>query len=382
MGLGCALLKLPSSFKISSRNLPLFVMKPFRTTLKWVYLLLLLPGVLALSAWQGYQWWHWAIAPLATSAEASADETALQIEVPQNTSTRQIGADLEAMGLIRSAWAWNLWASYLSLQDREGSFKAGTYLLSPHTDMKAIAQSIWTGAVMARGFTIPEGWSLAKMGRYFEQRGLFSAQAFATAASTIPRDRFAWLPAGINNVEGFLYPDTYQLSAQTVTPEQVIYQMLQRFEAVALPKLKQHQAANPNASLSLLDWVTLGSLVEKEAAIDSERSLIAGVFLKRLALGMKLESDPTVEYAFGLTQTPEQPLTLAQVRQPSPYNTYVNTGLPPGPIASPRVQSLEAVLKPEATDYLYFVARYDGTHVFSKTVAEHEAAKTQIQNPR
>ncbi|MEM8639355.1 MAG: endolytic transglycosylase MltG [Cyanobacteria bacterium P01_G01_bin.54] len=362
-------------------------MKLLRTTLKWGYLLLLLPGAMALSAWQGYQWWYWAIAPLAMTPEEQNNAAALQVEIPQNTSTRQIGDDLEAMGLIRSAWAWNLWASYLSLQEREGSFKAGIYLISPHSDMKAIAQTIWTGQVMQQGFTIPEGWSLAQMGDYFEERGLFSAQDFSQAASQIPRERFDWLPEGINSLEGFLYPDTYQLPEQAVTPQQVINQMLQRFEEAALPQLEQQleqQGSQQNASaappIPLLDWVTLASLVEKEAAVDAERPLIAGVFRKRLELNMKLESDPTVEYAFGLTQAPGQPLTLEQVQQPSPYNTYVNPGLPPGPITNPGLKSLNAVLNPETTDYLYFVARYDGTHVFSKTPAEHEAAKAEIQN--
>ncbi|MGB0564125.1 MAG: endolytic transglycosylase MltG, partial [Spirulinaceae cyanobacterium] len=209
-------------------------MKLLRTTLKWGYVLLLLPGVMALSAWQGYQWWYWAIAPLATTPEAqveaqggetqSRETTMLQVEIPQDTSTRQIGDDLEAMGLIRSAWAWNLWASYLSLQEREGSFKAGVYLLSPHNDMKAIAQTIWSGQVMTQGFTIPEGWSLAQMGDYFEQQGYFSAQDFAQVAGQIPRDRFDWLPEEINSLEGFLYPDTYQLPEPAPTPEQVINQ--------------------------------------------------------------------------------------------------------------------------------------------------------------
>ncbi|MGB0561417.1 MAG: endolytic transglycosylase MltG, partial [Spirulinaceae cyanobacterium] len=147
----------------------------------------------------------------------------------------------------------------------------------------------------------------------------------------------------------------------------------------ALPPFEQHNA-EAETPLPLLDWVTLASLVEKEAAVDEERATIAGVFFNRLERDMKLEADPTVEYAFGLTQTPDQPLTLEQVQQPSPYNTYVNTGLPPGPIASPSLKSLNAVLEPEATDYLYFVARYDGTHAFSTTQAEHEAAKTEIQN--
>lgn len=157
-------------------------MATWRSTLKWGYLGLVLPGVLALSAWQGYQWWHWAVAPLAAAPQLAGQDTAstapniadgvpaLQVEVPPNTSTRQIGEDLAAMGLIRSTWAWNIWASYLALQDRQGSFKAGTYQLSPDVDMKAIAQTIWAGEVMAIRFTIPEGWSLAQIGTHFEQR--------------------------------------------------------------------------------------------------------------------------------------------------------------------------------------------------------------------
>jgi UPF0755 protein len=105
-------------------------------------------------------------------------------------------------------------------------------------------------------------------------------------------------------------------------------------------------------------------------------------FLNRLKKGIPLGADPTVEYALNIRQTPDRRLTLAEVRTPSPYNTYLNPGLPPGPIASPGLASLKAVLEPEQTDYLYFVARYDGTHVFSKTLAEHEAAQLQIIQER
>jgi UPF0755 protein len=126
----------------------------------------------------------------------------------------------------------------------------------------------------------------------------------------------------------------------------------------------------------------LASIVEREAAVPEERALIAGVFLNRLKKGMPLGADPTVEYALNIQQTPDRRLTLAEVRTPSPYNTYLTPGLPPGPIASPGLASLKAVLEPEETDYLYFVARYDGTHVFSKTLAEHEAAQRQILRER
>lgn len=369
-------------------------MTVWRSTLKWGYLGLVLPGILALSAWQGYQWWHWAVSPLAMPTLPEGENTTplspksqssivLQVEVPPSTSTRQIGEDLAAMGLIRSTWAWNIWASYLALQDRQGSFKAGTYQLSPDADMKAIAQTIWTGEVMAVQFTIPEGWSLAQMGAYFERRGFFSQAAFMAAAENVSQQQFKWLPQGLETVEGFLYPDTYQLADTTVTPEFVIQMMLRRFETVVLPPWREAVGQNLTTRVpevkTLLDWVTLASIVEKEAVVDTERTLIAGVFVKRLSREIKLESDPTVEYAFGITQTPEQPLTWEQVRQPSPYNTYFTPGLPPGPIASPGLASLRAVLNPQQTDYLYFVARYDGTHIFSRTLAEHEAAKTQVQ---
>ncbi len=128
--------------------------------------------------------------------------------------------------------------------------------------------------------------------------------------------------------------------------------------------------------------MTLASIVEKEAVVGSERPLIAGVFFSRLQKGMRLESDPTVEYALGIRQTADQPLTFAQVKTVSPYNTYLNPGLPPGPIASPGLASLKATLAPEKTDYLFFVARYDGTHVFSRTLQEHEAAVTKIRKQR
>ena len=116
--------------------------------------------------------------------------------------------------------------------------------------------------------------------------------------------------------------------------------------------------------------------------MPEERSRIAGVFYNRLQKQMPLASDPTVEYAFGIEQTPDRPLTYREVEMPSPYNTYVNVGLPPAAIASPGKASLEATLNPEKTDYLYFVARYDGTHVFSRTLAEHEAAQTAIHDQR
>jgi len=347
---------------------------------KWLYYVALLPATLGICLWQGWEWWSWAQSPpvLDQSPNLAAEE-AVQIQIPSGTAALQIGNDLERAGLIRSANAWRLWTHWTRLFDSEGGFKAGTYQLSPAESLPEIAEKIWNGEVMQLSFTIPEGWSLRQMATYFESQGYFSAQDFLAAASQIPREQFPWLPADLPYLEGYLYPDTYKLPSEGVSPQQVIQQMLKQFEQVALPIYQQGQ---DQTQMSLAEWVTFASIVEKEAVIPEERPLIAGVFAERLRRGMRLETDPTVEYGLGIRQTADQPLTFAQVRTASPYNTYLNPGLPPTPIASPGLASLKAALSPEETDYLYFVARYDGTHVFSKTLAEHEAAAKTIRQQR
>lgn len=339
---------------------------------KWVFFGLLLPGAVAVAGWQGWAWWSWASRPVVS--ETPAEAAGVQIQIPTGTPGQQIGRDLEAAGVIRSSLAWRIWSRWQGFRN-SGGFQAGTYVLSPAEPLEAIARTIWEGQVVQESFTIPEGWNRQQMAEYFEQEGYFSADSFLTATATIPRDSAPWLPDGLPHLEGFLYPDTYQIPAEAIAPEFVVEMMLQRFEQVALPVYQQ--VGSPE--LSMLDWVTLASIVEKESVVADERTLIAGVFTQRLEQNIPLGADPTVEYGLGITQTPETPLTYAQVETPSPYNTYQNQGLPPTPIASPGLASLEATLNPEETDYLYFVARYDGTHVFSRTLAEHEAAQARIR---
>lgn len=350
---------------------------------KGFFYLLLLPAVIAVCGWQGWAWWSWASAPVAEASVPSADAAtnsadAVEIKIPPGSTAQEIGETLKTVGVIRSLTAWNLWTRWQTLQNREGSFQAGTYELSPTESLSQIADKIWQGDVLQRSFTIPEGWSIREMAQYLEEQGYFSADAFIAATQQIPRDRYPWLPEGIAQLEGFLYPDTYKVGDQ-VTPQSVIDQMLDRFQQVALPIYEQ---GKDKTQYSLLQWVTLASIVEKEAVVSEERPQIASVFAKRLREGMPLGADPTVEYALGIRQTADQPLTLDQVNTPSPYNTYLNAGLPPTPIASPGVSSLEAALSPSDTEYLYFVARYDGTHVFSRTLAEHETAQASIQDQR
>nr|WP_225938723.1 endolytic transglycosylase MltG [Kovacikia minuta] len=343
--------------------------------LVWILILV----ALGVSAWQGWQWWTWAnAAPI--SAGTSTTPKVVNLKISQGTSAQEIGRDLEALGIIRSATAWNLWTRWLTMKEPQGGFQAGTYQVSAAQPMSAIAAKIWSGDVVHNNFTIPEGWSLRQMATYFEEQGFFPAQDFLKAANQFPIEQYSWLPkpadSTLPRLEGFLFPDTYQV-AGAPSPEDILKQMLDRFEQVAVPLYRQGQGQN---SLSFAEWVTLASIVEKEAVIPKERPLIAGVFLNRLKKEIPLGADPTVEYALGVQQTPDNPLTLAQVRTPSPYNTYLNTGLPPTPIASPGLASLKATLSPENTDYLYFVARYDGTHIFSRTLKEHQAAQNKIHD--
>jgi UPF0755 protein len=327
--------------------------------------------LLGMSAGSGWLWWISATAPTRSRSGV------ITIQVPEGASADSIGQQLQQAGLIQSLTAWKFWARLALLQHKSGSFQTGTYELSAESSLEDLATTIWSGRVKQTSFTIPEGWSLRQMGEYFEKQGWFSADSFLKATQADYRDRFPWLPENLPLLEGFLSPDTYQVPVEGRSPRAVIAVMLKHFETQALPLYQQRQT---HRDLSLKDWVTLSSIVEKEAVVAQERPLIAGVFWNRLRLGMTLGSDPTVEYGLGIRQTQEQPLTLAQVRQPSPYNTYINPGLPPTPIANPGFDSLKAVLAPEQTAYLYFMARYDGTHVFSKTLGDHERAQTTIRD--
>ncbi|AFY68968.1 aminodeoxychorismate lyase [Thalassoporum mexicanum PCC 7367] len=343
---------------------------------KWLFYGLALPVTLVATAWGSALWWKWASdAPNNSAAQ-------VKITIPDGTPAQVIASELESAGVIRSALALRIWLRYLAIAEGESQpLQSGTYDLAMNAPLPVVVEQLQVGVSTEARFTIPEGWTIALMADYFEEAGLFPAADFiaATNAPNVAELR-PWLPDDIPNLEGFLFPDTYQVDRNEVTPAQVIDLMLNRFEEVGLPLYQE--AANANnavtSQLNLREWVTLASIVEREAVLAQERSLIAGVFWQRLRNDIPLQADPTVEYALNIRQTPEQPLTLDQVRTPSPYNTYINSGIPPGAIASPGLASLEATLYPEATEYLYFVARYDGSHIFSRTLEEHEQAVQQI----
>ena len=336
---------------------------------------IVLLALAALAAGQSWAWWSWATAPVQAAEESEAEDSFVQVQIPPGTASNQIGQTLETAGLIRSTTAWKVLNKWKSFRGQGNGVQAGSYILSPTQTLDEISSTIWDGDVIQTSFTIPEGWNREQMAARFEAQGFTTAEEFLAATEDIPYDRFPWLPDGISHVEGFLYPDTYQLDSGATSATALMDVMLRRFEDVALPVFESQPS-----EYNLLDWVTLASIVEKEAVVADERDQIASVFARRLEEGITLGSDPTVEYGLGIVQTPENPLTYAQVETPNPYNTYINAGLTPTPISSPGVASLEASLAPAPTDFLYFVARYDGTHVFSRTLGEHESAQGRIRD--
>jgi UPF0755 protein len=254
---------------------------------KWLFYGLALPVTLVATAWGSALWWQWASAAPHNSAAQ------IKITIPDGTPVKIIASELESAGVIRSALALRIWLRYLAIA--EGSSQAlqsGTYDLGLNAPLAMVVERLQAGVSTETRFTIPEGWTIALMADYFEQAGFFSAADFiaATNAANISNLR-TWLPSDIPNLEGFLFPDTYQVDLKEVTPEQVIDLMLNRFEQVALP-LYQNSPNSTASILSLREWVALASIVEREAVLEQERSLIAGVFWQRLKNNMPCKPIP------------------------------------------------------------------------------------------
>ena len=296
-------------------------------------------------------------------------ETKTQIvEITAGHGAPAIGALLEQKGLIRHAWAF---AAQAYLTGRFRHLKAGYYELANDMSTAEIVTTLARGESALRKVTFPEGMTKDEMAFLVEKEQVCDRPSFLGAATpeAVTQALGATLPAKAGDAEGFLFPDTYLLGIGD-DPDRIVGLMLARFkEQFYDPYWLPAAGAKPWGSLHQV--ATLASLVEKEARADAERPLIAGVLLGRLRKGMLLQCDATVQYALG-EHKPR--LTYEDLKVDSPYNTYKYKGLPPGPICSPGLPSLRAALRPQSTDYLFYVAKPDGTHVFTKTYPEHLAA--------
>jgi UPF0755 protein len=284
------------------------------------------------------------------------------VEVPPGAGPVAIGERLVDAGVVQDAMTFRgaLWMS-----GRARDLKAGEYRFTESMTPLQVIDKIARGDVYRRTITFREGLIIPEMARVFEESGFGSAGEFVKAASD---------PSAIKDIdreapdlEGYLFPETYALPRNTPAAT-LVAQMVSFFEKAFPPELREAVKAR---GLTVRQAVTLASLVEKETAVDGERPIVAAVYLNRHRIGMPMQADPTVIYALQKAGRYNGNIRRDDLQFDSPYNTYRYPGLPPGPIASPGRAALEAVAKPADVDYLYFVSRNDGSHVFARTLEEH-----------
>lgn len=297
------------------------------------------------------------------------DHNPIDVHIPANSSARQIASLLETKQLVRNQTAF---LSYCRKEGLDSQLKAGHYQFKRSQSVAEIAGAIARGAIVTESITVPEGYTVEQIGQMFVKRGLFTSTEWEEALKADYSFKFL---EGVSakapyRLEGFLFPDTYVIP-EDIKAREMIQHMLATFDQ---HWQKQLSAEADKLGMTVLETVTLASLIEREAQVGSERPVIAGVIYNRLEQNMLLQIDATILYC--LPQHKEK-LTYADLEINHPYNTYKNAGLPPGPIANPGLASLKAALNPEQHNYLYYVARGDGSHYFSKTYAEHLRAKAQ-----
>jgi len=299
------------------------------------------------------------------------DSRELTFVVRSGEAVSTIAENLQRVGLIRDAklfgWLVRYWGA-------DGDIQAGVYSLRPSMTMEEIMRQLQHGRMSAVMVTIPEGWRAEEVAALLEKVNVVSAAEFMAAVEQ-GRSDYPFLgerpPDAPASLEGFLFPDTYQFPQQT-TPDRVLDIMLDNWDR-RVPSGLRTAAATQH--LTLYEVVVLASIVEREAVIPNERPIIAGVYMNRLTNGMYLQADPTVQYAKGYNEITKRwwnPMRQEEgLTVDSPYNTFINPGLPPGPICSPGLAAIRAVLSPTASDYLFFFSKGDGSHAFAATYEEH-----------
>ena len=281
------------------------------------------------------------------------------VEVAPGSSTAVIAQQLEAAGVVRSRFAFQL----LRVVKR-GTLRAGEYRFDHPATMTEVYARIAKGDVFTKALTVPEGANMFDIAARLQQAGFGTAQGFMDAAVS-QTGLVADLDPDARSLEGYLFPDTYRF-ARTATPVQIAATMVRRFRAVA---------AQLGLKGNMHAVVTMASLVERETAVDPERPLVASVFSNRLAKNMPLMTDPALIYGLELEGQWRGKIFQSDLSRKIPYNTYLYAGLPPGPIANPGAKSLRAAMEPASTDYLYFVAagaNPQGHSLFSSTLDEHD----------
>ncbi|UMZ74004.1 Endolytic murein transglycosylase [Natranaerofaba carboxydovora] len=304
----------------------------------------------------------------------------VEIEISQGSSVGDIANILEDNNLIKNAFVFEMYTRYEGLA---GSFQAGTYELNGEMSPSQIANKIKDGEVVDKSirFTIPEGLRSDQTAKLLQTYGFGDKETFLELFNSLDEFDY-WFLDEIDqrenvkfSLEGFLYPETYNIE-EDATEKEVVKKLLDQFNSVFNSEFRERKE---ELDMDIMEIMTIASIVEREAISDRERSKVAGVFYNRLEENKKLEACSTVEYVL---QENKPRLTIEDTEIESRYNTYKHEGLPPGPIASPGIKSIEAALFPEDHDYFFFVAKEDGSreHYFSETLDEHIRARQRARS--
>lgn len=288
------------------------------------------------------------------------------IIIERGLSFRMIADRLESAGVVRDADSFSLAARILGAYTK---VKAGEYEFTTNMTPVEVLEYLVKGRIKRYVVTVPEGYSIREIALTLEEAGLVQRDVFIARAldPTLARS----LGMAGPTLEGYLFPDTYIFN-KGMSADEMIARMAERFRQV----FAEFESEAESKGMSTRKVITLASIIEKETGAPSERDLISAVFHNRLKKGIRLQSDPTVIYGIPAF---DGNIKKQHLVMKSPYNTYVNFGLPPGPIANPGKESISAALRPARADYLYFVSKNDGTHQFSKSLQEHNRAVNQFQ---
>ena len=291
-----------------------------------------------------------------------------EIEIRRGDTFAAVARELNEKGVVSQPRLFVLWAWLRGLDTK---VHHGLYRFEGAISPRSVLDGLVIGRTVVYKVTIPEGFTVRQIGSRLERKGLATPERFAAAVG----DPAVLSPLGVDRMEGYLFPTTYHFRA-LATEEEIVKTMFAEFKDTITPKM---EARARELGMTRHELVTLASIIEKEAGPGDEMPLVSAVFHNRLKRNMRLQSDPTVIY--GLEDF-NGDLTREDLRSPGPYNTYKNRGLPPGPICNPGLAAMKAALFPADVAYLYFVSKNDGSHHFSESLREHNAAVRKYQKNR
>ncbi|RAU96404.1 endolytic transglycosylase MltG [Paenibacillus sp. YN15] len=300
----------------------------------------------------------------------------VEVSIPSGTGSAAIAKLLEEQGIIKNGL---IFSAYLKVKHEGDRFQAGNYQLAPGMTLAEITDKLNRGDVIKEEmirFTIPEGYTVLQIAEKLAADGIVNKDSFLALANDSGKWTYPWITSIPSNaqlryrLEGYLFPETYEMKKES-TEQAILERMLAEWDKKQKSLPQGWEAQMDKLGLDLHGILTVASLVEREVAVDEERPLVAGVIYNRLKQKMPLQIDATVQYLF---DKQKERLFEKDLQTQSPYNTYLNPGLPPGPIASPGLLSIKAALFPEETKYLFYVTKKDGSggHLFAETFEEHK----------